>query len=127
MTQNEMKLRTKKFALRIINLVDNLPNTKPANVIGHQLLRSATSVGSNYRAVCRAKSAADFINKLSIVEEEADESGYWLELPSEGRIVRHEKLVALMEEADEIVAIVVAASKTSKERRNPKSQIPNPK
>ncbi|MBK7709350.1 MAG: four helix bundle protein [Acidobacteria bacterium] len=127
MTQNEMKLRTEKFALRIINLVDNLPNTKPANVIGHQLLRSATSVGSNYRAVCRAKSAADFINKLSIVEEEADESGYWLELLSEGRIVRHEKLVALMEESDEIVAIVVAASKTSKERRNPKSQIPNPK
>ncbi len=127
MTQEEMKARTKKFALRVIRLVESLPNTKTANVIGNQLLRSGTSVGANYRAACRAKSTADFISKLSIVEEENDESIYWMELLIESETVKENLLVNLMKEADEILSIIVSSIKTSKENRNPKSEIPNPK
>ncbi len=127
MTQEEMKARTKKFALRVIRLVESLPNTKTANVIGNQLLRSGTSVGANYRAACRAKSTADFISKLSIVEEENDESIYWMELLIESEIVKENLLQNLMKEADEILSIIVSSIKTLKENRNPKSQIPNPK
>ena len=127
MTQDEMKARTKKFALRVIRLVESLPDTKTANVIGNQLLRSGTSVGANYRAACRAKSTADFISKLSIVEEENDESIYWMELLIESETVKENLLVNLMKEADEILSIIVSSIKTSKENRNPKSEIPNPK
>jgi len=127
MTQEEMKARTKKFALRVIRLVESLPNTKTANVIGNQLLRSGTSVGANYRAACRAKSTADFISKLSIVEEENDESIYWMELLIESETVKENLLQNLMKEADEILSIIVSSIKTSKENRNPKSAIPNPK
>ena len=127
MTQEEMKARTKKFALRVIRLVESLPNTKTANVIGNQLLRSGTSVGANYRAACRAKSTADFISKLSIVEEENDESIYWMELLIESETVKENLLRNLMKEADEILSIIVSSIKTSKENRNPKSEIPNPK
>ncbi len=79
MTYEEMKTRTKQFALRILRLVQNLPPNLAAQIIGKQLLRSGTSVGANYRSACRAKSTADFIHKLSIVEEETDESIYWME------------------------------------------------
>ncbi len=122
-----MKARTKKFALRIIRLNSALPNTGSAGVIGKQLLRSGTSVGANYRSACRAKSTADFLFKLSIVEEEADESVYWLELLAESEIVRKTVLVELMDEANQIVAIIVSAIKTTKLKRNPKSEIRNPK
>ena len=87
MDPGEMKERTKTFALRIIRLVESLPNTKIANVIGGQLLRSGTSVGANYRAACRAKSPADFVSKMGTVEEEADECFYWMELLIEAGIV----------------------------------------
>ena len=127
MTQEEMKMRTKQFALRVIRLVESLPNGKAANVIGNQLLRSGTSVGANYRASCRAKSTADFVHKLSIVEEEADESIYWMELLIEGEIIKEKLLENLMNEADQILSIIVSSIKTIKEKRNPKSQIPNPK
>ncbi len=127
MTSDEMKSRTKQFALRIIKLVESLPNTKTANVIGNQLLRSGTSVGANYRAACRAKSTADFINKLAIVEEEADESMYWIELLIESNQINKNLVENLLSETNEILAIVVSAIKTSKEKRNPKSAIPNPK
>jgi four helix bundle protein len=127
MTQEEMKSRTKQFALRIIKLVQSLPPNLVADVIGKQLLRSGTSVGANYRAVCRAKSTPDFINKLSIVEEEADESIYWMELLVEGNIVKANLLENLMEETNQILSIVVSSIKTSKEKRNPKSEIRNPK
>jgi four helix bundle protein len=127
MTQDEMKARTKKFALRIVKLVNSLPNTLTAGTIGKQLLRSGTSVGANYRSACRAKSTADFISKLSIVEEEADESIYWMELLVDSKIVRQPLLSDLIDEADQIVAIVVKAIKTSKLRRNPKSEFRNPK
>jgi four helix bundle protein len=127
MTQDEMKQRTKRFALRIINLVENLPPSKKANVIGNQLLRCGTSVGANYRASCRAKSNADFIHKLSIVEEEGDESIYWMELLIESNIVSSKKLEKLIDGANQIVSIVVSSIKTSKTKRNPKSEFPNPK
>jgi four helix bundle protein len=127
MTQDEMKLRTKNFALRVIRLVETLPNTKAANIISNQLLRSGTSVGANYRAACRAKSTADFIHKLSIVEEEADESMYWIELLVEANLVKLSLVESLLKECDEILSIVVSSIKTSKEKRFPKSPIPNPK
>ena len=127
MTQEEMKARTKQFALRVIKLVQSLPPNLVADVIGKQLLRSGTSVGANYRAACRAKSTADFINKLCIVEEEADESIYWMELLVDGEIVKANLLENLMEEANQILSIIVSSIKTSKLKRNPKSQIPNPK
>lgn len=127
MTQDEMKARTKQFALRIIRLVQSLPPNLVADVIGKQLLRSGTSVGANYRASCRTKSTADFISKLAIVEEEADESIYWMELLVESKIVKENLLQNLMEEANQILSIIVSSIKTSKEKRNPQSQIPNPK
>lgn len=122
-----MKGRTKRFALRVMNLVEGLPATNAGRVIGRQLLRSATSVGANYRAACRAKSTADFIAKLAIVEEEADESMYWMELLIESGLVKEILLTDLLDECNQIVAIVVSSIKTSKQRRDPKSQITNPK
>lgn len=127
MTQQEMKARTKRFALRIIRLVSTLPNNAVANTLGKQLLRSGTSVGANYRAACRARSTADFISKLSIVEEEADESAYWMELLTESGTVCEKLLIDLVDEANQVISIVVAAIKTSKQKRNPKSEFPNPK
>lgn len=127
MTQQEMKERTKRFALRVIKLVDALPSTTSAQVLGKQLLRSGTSVGANYRSACRAKSPADFISKLSIVEEEADESIYWMELLVDSNLVKESLLANLINEADQVVAIIVSAIKTSKQKRNPKSAIPIPK
>ena len=127
MTQEEMKMRTKQYALRVIRLVQSLPKNLVAEVLGKQLLRSGTSVGANYRAACRAKSTADFINKLSIVEEEADESIFWMELLIEGKIIKENLLENLMDEGNQILSIVVSSIKTSKEKRNPQSQIPNPK
>ena len=127
MTQDEMKARTRQFALRVIKLVESLPGTRAANTIGHQLLRCGTSVGANYRSACRAKSTADFISKLSIVEEEADESIYWMELLVESGTVREDLLNRLIDEANQIVSIIVKSIKTSKLKRNPKSQTRNPK
>jgi four helix bundle protein len=127
MTQEEMKTRTKQFALRIIRLVENLPQARTADVIGKQLVRCGTSVGANYRASCRAKSTADFISKLAIVEEEADESIYWMELLIEANIVKENLLKSLINEANQILSIIVSSIKTLKEKRNPKSAIPNPK
>ncbi|HRH44883.1 MAG TPA: four helix bundle protein [Pyrinomonadaceae bacterium] len=127
MTQTEMKARTKQFALRVIKLVESLSNSKTANVIGNQLLRSGTSVGANYRAACRAKSTTDFINKLAIVEEEADESMYLIELWVESNQIKQNLVESLHKETDEILSIVVCAFKTTKEKRNPKSEFPNPK
>jgi len=86
-------------------------------VIGKQLLRSATSVGANYRAACRAKSNADFISKMGTVEEEADECLYWMELLAEAKLVQPEKLQPLMAEADELVAITVSSINTAKARK----------
>jgi len=127
MTQQEMKARTKRFALRIIKLVGTLSGASSSQVIAKQLLRFGTSVGANYRAACRAKSTADFIFKLTIVEEEADESIYWMELLVETDLVKRSSLADLIDEANQIVSIVVSSIKSLKRKRNPKSQIPIPK
>jgi len=114
MTREEMKARTKGYANRIVKLCAALPNDWVARTLGTQLLRSGTSVGANYRAVCRAKSTADFINKLRIVEEECDESLFWMELLVENDLVKARRLTSLMKEGDEILAIVVASAKTTR-------------
>lgn len=113
----DLKARTKAFAIRVIRLVNSLPRSRAADVIGHQLLRCATSVGANYRAACRGRSTAEFCSKLGIVEEEGDEAIYWLELLAETGIVKAELLTPLHEEANEIVAMVVASIKTAKANR----------
>ena len=127
MNADELKLRTKQFGIRIVKLVEALPHSPTASVIGRQLLRSATSVGANHRAVCRAKSRADFIAKLGIVEEECDESIYWLEMLVETSLIKPALVSGLMKEGEEILAIVVASAKTARTRSNPQSAIANPK
>ena len=117
MEQKDLKQRTKEFALRIIRLVEALPKGRTADVIGRQLLRSGTSVGANYRAACRAKSSADFISKMGTVEEETDESLFWMELLIEAGIVESGKLESLMKEADEILAITVSSIKTARKKK----------
>jgi four helix bundle protein len=114
MTPDELKRRTKDFALGCIKIVEALPGTRTADVIGRQLLRSATSVGANYRAACRAKSRRDFAYKVDIAIEEAGESLYWLELLVEVSLAREDLLRPLRREGNEIVAILTASSRTAK-------------
>ena len=114
MNKDDLKQRTKRFALLTIQLVESLPKGKTTEVFGRQLLRSGTSVGANYRAACRAKSNADFISKMGIVEEELDESIYWMELLVESKIIEPAKTELLMKEANELLAITVASIKTAK-------------
>ncbi len=114
MTREEMKARTKAYANRVVHVCQALPNDWLAQTLGRQLLRSGTSVGANYRAVCRAKSKADFINKLRVVEEECDESLFWMELLVGNRMVSAARLNGLMKEGDEILAIVVSSAKTAR-------------
>lgn len=116
MNEWEFKTRTKQLALRVISLVEVLPQNLTTDVIGKQLLRSATSVGANYRSACRGRSTADVIAKLSIVEEEADESLYWLELIVESGLIPAEKLKSLMSEINEILAMTVASIKTLRDK-----------
>jgi four helix bundle protein len=114
MTREEMKARTKAYANRIVKLCSALPNNWIARALGKQLLRSGTSVGANYRAVCRAKSKPEFINKLRIVEEECDESLFWMELLTDNQLVKAQRLAPLMQEASEILAIVVSTAKSAR-------------
>lgn len=118
MTAEEMKQRTKVYALRVIRVVQALPRNDVARELGNQLLRAGTSVGANYRAACRGKSRADFINKLKIVEEECDESLFWMELLVEGDLVAAPRLAALQQEGVEILAIVVASLRTARCRQS---------
>ena len=115
MTAEQLKARTKEFAKRVIRLCRCLPGTEEARLIRNQLFRAGTSVGANYRAVCRARSKADFISKMGIVLEETDESLYWMELFVETEIVPPEKLASLMEEANQLVSIWVASLNTAKD------------
>jgi four helix bundle protein len=117
MNASDMKRRTKSFALATVRFVETLPRTPTAVVIGKQLLRCGTSVGANYRASCRAKSQADFIAKMGIVEEEADESMYWMELLVESGVAKKEEVAHLLDDANQIVAIVVSSIRTAKEHR----------
>ena len=116
MTKEDLKNRTKGFALRIIKLVEELPNTQTGWTIGKQIIRSGTSVAANYRAACRARSKADFVSKITIVEEEADETLFWLELIVETKLVKEERLKDLLKEADELTAIFTATGKTTKQK-----------
>ena len=128
MNPEELKARTRTFALRIIRLAESLPETPTAKVIRNQMLRCGSSVGANYRAACRAKSKADFVSKMGIVEEEADETIYWMELLIDADIVERARLAELLDEADQILSIVISSIKTAKGiRTNPQSAISNQK
>ena len=116
MDKEDSKRQTKHFALQVIRLVEALPRTRTAQVIGNQLLRSATSVAANYRAVCRARSQPDFVYKLGLVEEEADESLFRLELVVETDLMPAARVQDLIQEADELTANFVASHKTAKKK-----------
>ena len=122
MDEVEFKKRTKQLGLRVIKLVEALPQSTTGSVIGKQLLRSATSVGANYRAACRAKSEADMIAKLGTVEEEADETLYWLELIVEAGLMPENRLNDLIKETDEIIAVTVSSIRTLRDKKNPKAK-----
>jgi four helix bundle protein len=122
MTKSELQKRTKTFALRIIKLVNALPRTPAAKAIGGQLIRSGTSVGSNYRASCRARSRADFVSKIGIVEEEADESAFWIEMLIEAEILPAKRLADLLNEANEITAIATQSGRTARTNGRRKAQ-----
>ena len=109
---DDLRKRTKSFALRVISMVETLPRGKSSDVIGRQLLRSGTSVAANYRAACRAKSRADFISKMGTVEEETDESMFWMELLVESGLMQEQFLKDLMHESREILAITVSSIRT---------------
>lgn len=116
MASEELKTRTRAFALRTIRLCESLPKGRTSDVVARQLLRCATSVGANYRAACRAKSKADFIAKMGIVEEECDECMYWMEILIESELVGERRLAGLMQEANEILSIVISSIKTARSR-----------
>ena len=119
MTKDDLKNRTKQFALGIIDLIEDLLNTNVGYTVQKQIIPSGTSVAANYHAACRAKSNADFVYKITIVEEECDETLFLLELIKESNLFEGEKLQALSKEADELTAIFTASGKTAKQN-NPK-------
>jgi four helix bundle protein len=131
MNADELKERTKQFALRVMRLVDALPNTPKGRVMENQLVRSGTSVAANYRAACRGRSRAEFISRIGVVEEEADETALWLELIIADKILTDKKILPLLTEANELIAIMAASyiSATRNKRdafsRNSKSAIRN--
>ena len=114
--QENLKARTKQIGLEIIQMVDELPHKPAAWMLSKQILRSSTSIGANYRAACRAKSTADFINKLKIVEEEADETIYWLEILSDAGLVTSVRTEKVLKDTAEILAIIVTSIKTTRGR-----------
>jgi len=118
MPSEDLKQRTKDFALRVIRLVNALPKDLAAVTIARQVIRSGTSVAANYRAACIAKSRADFINKLRICAEESDETQLWLELIIESQILPQEQLQPLIEEAHELTSIFLSSIKTARDNKN---------
>ena len=114
MKERDLKQRTKRFALHVVRFCESLPKDETSKILGRQLLRSGTAVGANYRAVCRAKSTADFISKFGTVLEEADESAYWMELLVDACKVTEEATAALLREANELVAISVSSINTAR-------------
>jgi four helix bundle protein len=125
MTERELLERTKQFALRVFKLVGALPQTIQGRAVAAQLIGSGTSVAANYRAACRARSKPEFVAKLGVVEEEADESAFWLELIMETNLLSATKVKPLLSEASEIVAIMASSKKTAAKSQiaNRKSQI----
>jgi len=122
MTTDEMKVRTKKFSLMIIDLAEKLPTTYVVKVVANQIVRSGTSVGANYRAVCRARSDREFISKMNIVLEEADETLFWLEVIKEKLWISKTELETIWKEGNELTAIFVSSLKTVNNRMNNKNQ-----
>jgi len=120
MNKNDLIKRTKDFSLRIIKLVDALPGTIAGKNIGNQIFRSGTSVAANYRAACRTRSTSEFIAKLGIVEEEADETMFWLEMIMDSETIKKELLQDLYKEANEITAIIVSSKITARNNKNKK-------
>ena len=116
MTPDELRARTKSFALRVVKLYRSSPRTADAQVMGKQLLRCGTSVAANYRASCRARSRAEFVARIGVVAEEADESGFWLEMLAEAEIVRMAMLKELLQESKELTAIFTATQQTTRKR-----------
>jgi four helix bundle protein len=116
MTPNELKFRTKKYSLMIIDLVDKLPNTIAGRAVANQIVRSGTSVGANYRAVCRARSDKEFIAKMTIVAEEADETLFWLEIILEKQWCNKPEVDSIWKEGNELTAIFVSSLKTIKSK-----------
>jgi four helix bundle protein len=113
-TPEEMKTRTRAFALRVIRLANSLPNTPAGNVIRNQMVRCGASVGANYRAACRAKSKPDFISKMGTVEEEADETMYWIDLSIDAGLMKQRRVQGLIDEANEILSVVVSSINTAR-------------
>jgi four helix bundle protein len=114
MSYEDLKMRTKQFALNVVRFYEALPKDDTSRILGRQLLRAGTSVGADYRAACRAKSNPDFISKMGTVEEEADESSYWIELLIEAGKVDPVKASPLRQEAKELLPIAVASIKTAR-------------
>lgn len=117
MDEQTFKARTKKLAVAVIKKMDQLPNSRAADVVARQLIRSGTSIGANYRAACRAKSTPDMINKMKLVEEETDETAYWLEILVEADILPQEQVKDIYKETNEILAMTVASIKTLRNRK----------
>ena len=127
MDERDLKERTRRFALRCMKLADSLPFNKPSGrAVANQLVRCGTSVGSNYRAACRSRSKAEFVSKLAVVEEEADESAFWVDLVAASGMKTAKLVQPLLKEADELTRIMVASIRTVRSS-NPKSRIQNPK
>ena len=118
MKGENIKDRTREFAIRVLKMVSAMPKNYSSQVLSHQIVRSATSVGANYRAACRSKSRRDFVNKLKIVEEELDETCYWLELIEVCTFFPTEKISPLIRESDELLAIIVKSIQTARENEN---------
>ena len=125
MNQIEFKRRTKQLGLAVIRMTEKFPETRLAWVVKDQILRSALSVGANYRAVCRAKSDKDFINKMRNVEHEADETAYWLEIIEESDLLKSDDLRELKREVNELMAMVVASIRTKSIGLNKEQQSQN--
>jgi four helix bundle protein len=115
MKGDNIKVRTKNFALRVLTMASAIQKDYASQTISHQVVRSATSAGANYRAACRSKSRRDFVNKMKIVEEELDETSYWLELIDESNYFPKERISPLITENNELLSIIVKSIKTSKE------------
>src|SRR6266850_5563417 len=122
----DLKRRTKAFALRILKLVDALPKTTAGRALASQIVRSGTSIAANYRAACHARSTADFIAKMGIVEEESDETLFWLKLLEESELVSATKFAAIKQEANELIAITIASIKTARRNRSSNSAFRTP-
>ena len=120
MNREELKARTKAFAVRVVKMTEALPKTRAADIIARQVIRSATSVGANYRAACRGRSHREFTAKIGVVAEEADESLYWLEILVETGLMPAARLEDLIKEVDELTAIFTAASHTARQNRDKK-------